>query len=333
MGKDDKKRIFGGIDIGGTKILAVVAEEGGKILGSAKKKTKREQGFKGVCARAAESLREAAEAAKVPMEALCAAGMGVPTPVLADGTTAIAPNMPGWKNAPFTKTMAELLGIPCYGVNDCNAAALGEYVYGAGKGSKTLVGLFVGTGLGGGMVFHDHVIEGENHVAAELGHIIVREGGRKCGCGHNGCLEAYASKTGMGRKIAWDIHHQGRKSVLTQCCPDGNYATIKSSDLLNAWKQGDEVTVEALKELSYFLGIGVANFITILGPDSVVLGGGVMEALGKDLLPLVKEAARKYTWPESSYKDSKISLSLLGDNAPTLGTVAFARQRLDNEIA
>ncbi len=332
MAKKNGDRLFGGIDVGGTKILAMVADEFGNIISTAKKKTRGEAGFKVVCDRAVATLREAVEVEGLSLDHLTAIGMGVPMPVLADGTTPNASNLPGWKSAPLVKTMESLTFRPCIAMNDCNAGTYGEYVFGAGKNAKTLIGFFVGTGLGGGIVFHDQLIVGENNMAAELGHIIVNEGGRKCGCGHKGCLEAYASKTGMARRIAWEIHIEGRKSLLGQTFPENGYATIKSSVLLDAYRKGDEVAVEALNELAHYLGVGVAAYITIFGPDAIIIGGGVFEALGKELLPKVRESARQRVFPESSFRDTKISLSLLGDHAVGLGTVAYAKMVYDKRM-
>jgi glucokinase len=332
MAKKDGDRLFGGIDVGGTKILAMVADEKGNVISTSKKKTKGEAGFKSVCERAAAALREAAEIENLTLDHLSAIGIGVPMPVLPDGTTPNASNLPGWKNQPLIRTMEELTYRPCFAENDCNAGTFGEYVFGAGKGTKTLIGLFVGTGLGGGIVFHDRLIVGENHMAAELGHIIVQEGGRICGCGHKGCLEAYASKTGMARRIAWEILIEGRKSLLSQTVPEDNYATVKSSVLQEAYRRGDPVAVDALNELAHYLGIGVAAFITIFGPDLIVIGGGVFEALGKELLPKVKESARQRVFPEASFRDSKITLTQLGDHAVGLGTVAWAKHCLDQRL-
>lgn len=322
-------RLFGGIDIGGTKILAIVADENGSILAASKKKTKGAGGFKPICERAVLALREAAEMEGLALEDLDCVGIGVPMPVLPEGITPSASNLPGWKNAPVTKTMEALTGRPCCSENDCNAGAYGEYVYGAGKNAKTLIGFFVGTGLGGGIVFHDQLIMGENRMAAELGHIIVQEGGRICGCGHKGCLEAYASKTGMARRIAWDVFFEGRQSLLSQSVPDGDFASIKASILQDAYRKGDAVAVEALDELAHYLGVGVAAYITIFGPDLIVIGGGIFEALGRELLPKVKESARKRVFPESSFKDTKITLAQLGDFSVGLGAIACARNKFE----
>ncbi|MCC8190158.1 MAG: ROK family protein, partial [Planctomycetes bacterium] len=155
MAKKTGDRLFGGIDVGGTKILCMVADERGNVISTAKKKTKGEGGFLPVCERAVATLREACEIEGMTLDNLAAIGIGVPMAVLPDGTTPAAANLPGWKNAPLVRTVEGLTNRPCFGENDCNAGTYGEYVYGAGKSAKTLFGLFVGTGLGGGIVFHD----------------------------------------------------------------------------------------------------------------------------------------------------------------------------------
>lgn len=331
MPKKKNNRLFGGIDVGGTKILAMVVDENGNIISAAKRKTKAETGFKSVCDRAVQAMQEAADLENIPFRELTAIGVSVPVPVLPDGTTPGASNLIGWKGAPLIRTMESLTGRPCFGENDCNAGTYGEYMYGAGKDAKTLIGFFVGTGLGGGIVFHNQLIVGENRMAAELGHIVVQEGGRVCGCGHKGCLEAYASKTGMARRIAWEILMEGRKSILSDSVSDNRYATIKSSVLQEAYRKNDAVAVEALDELAHYLGVGIASYITIFGPDHIVIGGGVFEALGKELLPKVREAARRRVFPEASFKDTKITLSQLGDYAVGLGTVAYAKDCIDRK--
>jgi len=145
MGKNDGKRMFGGIDIGGTKILAVVAAEDGAILAASKKKVREHTG-KSVLQRAADAMTEAIQTAGVDPAALTAVGTGLPSPVTPDGVAVAAVNL-GWKNEPVTQQLQKLIGLPVFAANDCNAGTYGEYVYGAGKGSKTLVGYFMGTGL------------------------------------------------------------------------------------------------------------------------------------------------------------------------------------------
>lgn len=318
-----KVRRFAGFDIGGTKLYCVITDENGKVLGKGRKKTKPEGGFKGVMERVRKTLNEACKDADVKFEDLEAIGLGSPSPIMADGTAVFAPNL-GWRNVPLSKTVSKMTGRPVFAENDVNAGTFGEYMLGAGKGAKTLVGLFPGTGLGGGIVYHGELIRGENRMAAELGHVVVQVDGRPCGCGHLGCLESYASKTGMGKRFTQEIVEKKRDSMLTKECK-GNYGNVKSSILARAYKAKDKVVTEALHEAARYLGIGVGNMVTILGPDTVVLGGGVFEALGKELIGLVRKAAKTSTLPEESLKDTKIVLAKLGDDAVALGAMMYAR--------
>ncbi|MFW5856949.1 MAG: ROK family protein [Planctomycetota bacterium] len=327
MGKKakDADAVYAGIDIGGTKIYAVVTDAAGKVIGSGRKKTKAELGFEKVVKRAGKALKKACEEAGVAQKDLHAVGVGAPSPILPDGTAVAAPNMPGWDHVPLVPALRDELGVAVHAENDVNAGALGEHALGAGRGAETLVGFFMGTGLGGGIIHRGELLRGVNRMAAELGHAIVHVGGRRCGCGHDGCLEAYASKTGLGWRFHHEIVDEGRDSFLVEAC-GGDYTNVKSSILAKGWEAGDAVVREALEEACRYLGIGVANAITTLGPDCVVLGGGVFEALGDELLPLVEAAAAAHTHPPVSYRDTRLVLAELADDAVALGAMVYARE-------
>ena len=316
---------YAGVDIGGTKLYAIVTSGKGKILGRARCKTGG-KGFKKVMSLVRDLLLDACQNAGVTLGKLRAVGVGAPSPVLPDGTAVRAPNL-GWEMVPLTARLERALGLPVFAANDCNAGTLGEYVFGAGKEASVLIGLFMGTGLGGGIIMEDRIVEGVNHQAAELGHAIVVKGGRLCGCGNRGCLEAYASKTGMGRRLTHEVLCEGRETLLTRLCGGHHYANIRSGILRRAYEAGDELTTETLHEAAEYLGQGIGSLITVLGPDMVVLGGGVLEALGEALLPRISEAAGGVTFPSCSFADTRIRLAALGDDAVALGAVAWAMQK------
>ena len=325
MSKNKDLRMAG-VDIGGTKLYAIIADGRGKVHGRARKKVGGDHGFDSVVQRVDKLVRKACREAGLELAQLAAVGVGAPSPILPDGTAVRAPNL-GWQSVPLTPALSQALGRPVFAENDCNAGTLGEYTFGAGRGARTLVGLFMGTGLGGGVVLDGRVVTGDNHQAAELGHMIVVVGGRRCGCGHRGCLEAYASKTGMGRRITHEVLCEGRQTLLTELC-DGDYRRLRGGILARAYAADDAVTVETLHEAADYLGHGVGNLITMLGPDRVLLGGGVMEALGEQLLPRVCAAAASVTHPPSSFADTRIGLASLGDDAVALGAVALAMREL-----
>ena len=322
-----KNRLYAGVDIGGTKLYAVIADHQGNLLGKARCKTGG-RGFKKVISRVRGLVQAACGDAGTAVGKLTAVGVGAPSPVLPNGTAVRAPNL-GWQNVPLTATLKRSLRRPVFAANDCNAGTLGEYVFGAGKKAHSVVGLFLGTGLGGGLIIQGQVIEGANHQAAELGHMTIVKDGRLCGCGNRGCLEAYASKTGMGRRITHEVLCEGRETVLTELCGGHDYVNIRSGILRRAHEAADPLTVETLHEAADYLGQGVGSLVTLLGPQMVILGGGVMEALGKALLPRVKKAARKATFPRSSFADTRVTLAALGDDAVALGAVAWAQQALE----
>jgi len=317
-----KKRRLGGIDIGGTKVHAIVAKANGRILGRARKRLNGNRDLDNVVARARDCLRSACRRAALELSDLTAVGIGAPSGITPDGIAVNAPNL-GWHDVPVVRSFSEHLRLPVTVDNDCNAAALGEYVLGAGRGARTLVAMMVGTGLGGGIIHRGEMLAGTNSLAAELGHVIIVPGGRTCCCGRAGCLEAYASKNGLAASIRHAVEVEGRTSMLA---PEGvvEIKHLRSGHLAEAYHAGDEVTREAIGDAARHLGLGIANLITILGPDRFVLGGGVLEKLGEQMIGEIREAAREWTFPPSSYDDTKIVLSTLGDDAVALGCVVMA---------
>jgi len=320
-------RLFAGVDIGGTKISVVIANEEGNVLGRGRRKSRPERGFSAVMERTSETVDEACADAGVPRTDLAAVGIGAPSPILPDGTAVSAVNM-GWENVPLAQTLSQLLGLPTFAENDCNVGTFGEYALGTPRRRGTLVGLFMGTGLGGGMVLEGAILRGDNALAGEIGHMTVVPDGRPCVCGKRGCLEAYASKTGLAYEFKQAILLERKQSILPSLIDEAGLDNVKSSILRRAWDEKDEVTRVALKRAARYLGIAAGNLITLLAPTTVVLGGGVMEALGDELLPLVRDAAQEHAFPPASYRAASIELASLGDDAVALGAMAYARAQL-----
>lgn len=318
---------FVGVDIGGTKLHALVADAEGHVFGRARKKVGKDRSFAAVLDRVVSVAREACAEARIELAAVTAVGVGAPSPVLPDGTAVHAPNL-GWEQVPLAPTLARMLGRPCVAANDCDAGTFGEVRFGAARGARTAVGLFVGTGLGGGIVVDGQLINGDNHKAAEVGHMIVERDGRRCGCGHRGCLEAYASKTGMANRLARLCEKTGRTTVLADRC-EGDWSQLKAGMLADAYGAGDELAVEVIDEAADYLGLGIGNLVTLLGPGIVVLGGGVISALGPALLDRIRAAAASVSWPPSSFEDTRLELAALGDDAVALGAVAWAARSLE----
>lgn len=314
---------FAGIDIGGTKISVVIAGEDGRVLGRARRKSKPERGFVAVMDRVTETVDEACEAAGLVRSALRAVGVGAPSPILPDGTAVSAVNM-GWTNVPLGPALEERLGRPTFAENDCNVGTFGEYALPKPRRKGTLIGLFMGTGLGGGVVLNGRIVRGDNSLAGEIGHMTVVPDGRACVCGKRGCLEAYSSKTGLAYEFKHAILLERQRSILPELAGEDGLDNVRSSILRRAWDEKDEVARVALRRAARYLGIAAGNLVTLLAPTTVVLGGGVMEALGDELLPLVREAAEQHAFPSASFRAATIELASLGDDAVALGAVAYA---------
>lgn len=321
------KDLYIGIDIGGTKISALVTDASGKVLGRAKKKSRAERGAEAVLKRAAEIAKEACVDANEDWEGVCVVGVGAPSPILPDGTAVAAPNM-GWHNLPLTKILTALLDKPVFAENDCNAGTYGEYAVGGHSKANTLIGIFMGTGLGGGIIKDGQLITGENNMAAEIGHMTIAVDGRLCGCGKRGCAEAYASKRGMGYAFKQAILLEKRPSMLAEFGIVDGYENVKSSLLKKGWQSEDAVVRETVLSAARYLGVTIGNLITLLGPNVIVLGGGVMDALGDDLLPVIREHAERHSFPTRSAEDTRLELATLGDDAVALGAMAYGKARL-----
>ncbi len=314
-----------GIDLGGTKILAAVVNKKGEILTRKKKRTRVEKPYQEVIARIASCARRAAEEANIPLSSIAAVGIGAPGGLNpSTGIISIAPNL-NWRDVPLKDILAEDLGIPVFVGNDVNVGILGEHRLGAGVGVKNLVGIFVGTGIGGGLILDGKLYEGSSFLAGEIGHIPVVDDGPLCGCGNRGCLEAVAGRLAIVRDIKEAVE-KGKKTVLTQWI-DKDLSRVKSNLLARAWEEKDPLTVRVLKRAARYIGRGVATVISLLNPDVVVLGGGLIEALDDNFLKHISESVKKSTFP-ATFKETRIVRALLGDDAGIIGAAFYARDRL-----
>jgi glucokinase len=318
-----KKEYIVGIDLGGTKILGAVFDSRYRLLAREKKSTKASLGAAGVIARIAECVSEALAVAAVPHAAVLVAGIGVPGLVDAQGQLIrVAPNL-HWHNVPLAKLLTRRLQIPVVAVNDVQAGTMAVKEFGAGRGLRDFVCMFIGTGIGGGLVLRGELYNGAAGMAGEIGHmVVVARGGPRCGCGNRGCLEAVASRTAIvGRVVA--TMDKGRKSVVRELC-DGDLSRVRSRILAEAYRKGDKVVTEIIHDASEYIGIGAANLINILNPQAVILGGGVIEALGNRMLPRITKAAIAHTISASPDR-VRIKDSGLGDDAGILGAALAAR--------
>ena len=317
-----------GVDMGGTKILSAVIDAEGNILGTAKVPTKADAGTAVVIDRIADAIQKAIGKSGVNRASIEAVGIGAPGPLDPEtGVVIFAPNL-GWRDVPLKAELEARVGIPTFVDNDVNVGTLGEHAFGAGKGVQNIVGIFVGTGIGGGIILHGELFHGASKTAGEIGHIIVKADGPRCGCGRRGCLEALASRTAMTKQFQKAIEKKGKKSVISKLT-DGDLSAIRSGVLAKAIRAKDKLTLKVFKKATKYLGIGIGSIVNFLNPEMIILGGGVVEALDDTFLDNIRAAAEKYALP-NTLDGVQIVRAELGDNSGILGAAALARQRFFN---
>jgi glucokinase len=326
-----KDPIFIGVDLGGTNIEAA-AVQNGKVLKSKKKKTYADEGVETVIDRIEKTVRKLLK--KMDAEAGDFEGLCIGAPGAIDISTGIvreAPNLPGWKDVPLGDILTERLGLPVVVDNDVNIGVLGEYVYGAGRGSLNMVGIWVGTGIGGGIVVNGQPVHGWRGAAGEIGHTVVNPHGRTCSCGREGCVEAYSSKVAM-RQMIEEQMARGRKSVVPQIMEAKDKRRMTSSVIEAALEEGDALMEEAVKTSQFYLGLLTANLVNVLDPQVVVFGGGLVERLEMDFVEPVAHTARKYYLQQKNAERIRIVPSVLGDDAGPVGAAVVAYRRLIQQI-
>ena len=316
-------KVWVGFDLGGTKMMATVYGAGFKALASAKAKTPVNDGPKAVLARIRETIHEALKEARVPPRALAGIGVGCPGVLDLDaGIILEAPNL-GWKRVPLRKLLAGWFRCPVTLANDVDAGTYGEYRFGAGKGARTLLGVFPGTGIGGGCVYDGKLLRGKTGSAMETGHLPVREHGRLCGCGKRGCLEALAGRLAISAEVAQAAFRGEAPYVAANGGSD--LKKLKSGLLAKAIKAGDAAVERIVRDAMRLLGRAIGGAVNLLAPDVVVLGGGLVEALPRLALEEVK-AGLKDTAMASFLPGLRVVEAELGDDATTLGAAALAAE-------
>jgi glucokinase len=282
----NQKQYALGIDLGGTKALAAVVNiTTGEVIASERRRTHAEKGQEYVSQHITHLSAAALELAKLPNGAeIVAVGIGAAGQIDRQrGVVVNAPNL-GVKDMPMADILGKQFGKPVAVGNDVEVAALGEYLYGSGQGYSTFAVMFVGTGIGGGIVQNGRLYAGLTGTAGEVGHMTIQAGGRVCPCGSRGCLEAYASRTAITTAIMAEIHH-GRRSVLGEDAElqlrEGE-TIIRSGLLANAVNHGDALVTEIVTEAADYLGYGLASIMNFYNPECIILGGGAIEAI--DLL-------------------------------------------------
>lgn len=324
MQPTDALPLVAGIDLGGTKILAGVVDSENRVLGRGKRSTPAKEGAAAILNAMLESLGEAMTVAGVTANDLAGIGVGSPGPLDVDaGVILFSPNL-NVRQFALGPDLAKALGRPVLVQNDVRVGGYGEFRLGAGRGYRDIIAAFVGTGIGGCFIKDGVVVRGHTGNAGEIGHIVLKAGGPKCGCGARGCMEALGSKTAIARRVGKMIK-RGIPTTLKSKL-DLKTGRLKSKDLAAAVAAGDVVAIEEVHRAAHFLGLGLASLINVIGPEVVIVGGGVAEALGPPYLDLVRAAAKPHTLAD---REGKIPIlaAALGDNAGILGGALLARER------
>ena len=323
------KKLLVGVDLGGTSLLAVGTTTKGKILGEKKRKTRAEEGASAVLQRMIKAIQGAVDEAGAKMKDVRAIGIGAPGPLNPrTGVILHAPNLgPTWNNMPVAAYISDKLGRPAFLANDVDVGAVGEQAFGAGMGYKDLVAIFVGTGIGGGVVLGGKLYQGNRYTAGEVGHTVLLADGPICGCGKTGCAEALASRTAIEREIRAGIA-AGRESVVPEILRETGRDTMSSSVIEAALEQDDALTQEVMAKAEYYMGILIANVVNLLDPQVIVVGGGVVERLGATYLDPVREAAEHYYINQTDRDQVRIVQTQLGDYAGVLGAAILANRSL-----
>ncbi len=326
MGNGQNKDCLLGIDLGGTKILAGVFNSKLELQGDSKLSTKADRGVESVIDRIARCAEEALDECDIDLKQVRGIGVGAPGAVDAEsGRIIIAPNLPGWKDVPLKKELEKRLDAPVFVGNDCNVCTLGVFDQEFKNKPRHLVGVYIGTGIGGGLIFNGELYCGHNLTAGEVGHMVIEINGPKCGCGNRGCLEALASRTAIFRKVQSAVK-DGQKTILTDML-GSDLADMRSGDLRKAIRRGDKFVEKIVAEAAEYAGVGVANLINLLNPEVVVLGGGLIEALQDEMMSIIVKTAKEHILPGTS-SGIEIKASRLGDNAGITGAAVLARRGL-----
>lgn len=312
-----------GVDFGGTKILSGVFDKNLQCLARAKVSTKAERGVESVIGRIARCVREAVDEADLDLKQIRGIGIGAPGAVNQEtGTVIFAPNLK-WRDVPLKKELEKDLGIPVFVENDCNINTLGVFEVELKAKPRNVIGIFVGTGIGGGLILEGQLYRGFNRTAGEIGHMVLEVDGPKCGCGNKGCLEALASRTAIFKRIQSAVK-EGQKTILTETLGE-DLKDLRSGDLRKAIRKGDKFVEKVIEEAAEYTGIAVGNLINIFNPEVVVLGGGVIDALEGEMMAIITETAKEYAM-DGTTKGIEIIASKVGDDAGILGGAVLARK-------
>ena len=316
----NKQSLAIGVDVGGTSIKCALINDTGEIVSIKRSHTEAEKGRE----RMLDNIKAAVNDIMVNNNLLIKdiAGIGVGTPgLLVDGTVDGNPNLPAWNGTPIVTEMHKRFDVPCFAANDVTLATFAECIYGAGVGAKNLVMFAIGTGIGGGVIINGELYEGSNGMAGELGHITVEPEGRVCGRGQRGCLEAYSSSIAINAMTREFLSSMRGKDSLIFKAVSGDLTKITPKIVYDCAKEGDETGLKVNEIVCKYLAVAVGSIINIFNPDTVILGGGVLEA-GEIILENIRKKLPLYTHAMMLTR-CRILNAKLGENAGVTGCGAL----------
>lgn len=333
MGEEERAsdtRRYVGIDIGGTNIRAGVVDEGGHILGEARRPALAEAGLRAAVGRAIEAAEEALQNAGLTVADVAGLGAGVPGAHRSqEGITLYSPNFAESRGVPVLAPIRDALGLPAFMLNDVAVQTLGEHRFGAGRGYSHMVMITLGTGIGGGAIIDGELRVGYTEGFAEVGHMTIDPDGPYCDCGNRGCWEAIAARDAIVRRAVTRIQ-SGRHTAIAEMV-DYRLGSITPALIGRCADQGDQVAMEVMAETGYYLGIGIANLIQLYNPQVLVIGGGIAQAGRLLFEPIARTVrARAHMVPAST---CRIVPAQLGDDAGIIGGAVLAALELSRQRA
>lgn len=307
-----------GVDVGGTFCKLGLFETDGTLLERWEIPTDTRDGGTRILPDVAASIQERRK--KLPENSVLGVGVGVPSPMTQDGVAIKSVNL-GWENYPVAVELSRLTGLPVYAANDVNVASLGELWKGSAVGYSNAIVLTLGTGIGGGLIVNGHLVNGETGSAGEIGHVIVNpQETERCACGRKGCLEQYASATGLVRMAERRLSGTSAHSILREKNP------FTAKDIFDAAKAGDAIAVELVESFGQILGSALSDMACVLNPEIIVIGGGVSRAGS-----IVTDIVQRFFYEKTLFtcKNTKIVLATLGNDAGIYGGVRLLLERIE----
>ena len=325
MNKQQQDQHWVGVDLGGTKILSAVYDRRFQHMGSKRLRTQAERGCEVVIERLIRSIRQSLEKSEVATENITGIGIGCPGFVdMKTGLVRECVNL-SWKDVHLGEIIREHFDCPVYLLNDVDAGVYAEHRFGAATGAENVLGVFPGTGIGGGAVVQGSIVHGPGITAMEIGHVHVVENGLPCGCGNNGCLETVASRLAIASAAA-SACYRGQAPYLAS--KTGTHVKdIRSGVLAAAIENGDQVIEEIILNACKHMGVVIANYINLLVPEVIILGGGLVEAMPRLFVKNIRNEVNKHVL--SIYrKDFRVAAAKLGNYATVMGAASWAAHKI-----